>query len=85
VYPVEEPNVYREAAARCRKAARSSSDSKEWIALAEQWEWLADTANGLWILPSRARNSHEQLLDLSGCERVTGERGGAVSHSADAK
>jgi hypothetical protein len=64
VYPVEEPNVYREAAARCRKAALSSSDPKEWIAMAEQWEWLADTANGSWLVPPKANHHDEQLLDL---------------------
>jgi hypothetical protein len=23
--------------------------------MAEQWEWLADTANGSWLLPSKSR------------------------------
>jgi len=58
------PSVYREAAARCRKAALSSSDPKEWIAMAEQWEWLADTANGSWLLPSKGHHDSGQLLDL---------------------
>jgi hypothetical protein len=33
---------YRSAAARCRKAASLSISPKEWIALAEQWEFLAE-------------------------------------------
>jgi hypothetical protein len=57
VYPVEEPGVYREAAARCREAARSSANPREWIVMAEQWEWLADTADGSWLLPSKGNGS----------------------------
>jgi hypothetical protein len=57
------PSVYREAAARCRKAALSSTDSKEWIVMAEQWEWLADTANGSWLLPSEDHHADMRLLD----------------------
>jgi hypothetical protein len=64
VYPVEEPSVYREAAARCRKAAQSSTDPKDWIIMAEQWEWLAETANGSWLLPSKVHHDDERLLDL---------------------
>jgi hypothetical protein len=48
---------YRCAAARCRKAASSSINPKEWIALAEQWESLADTA--LQLLPPEGRNKDE--------------------------
>jgi hypothetical protein len=58
------PSVYREAAARCRKAARSSGDPKEWIAMAEQWEWLADTADGSWLLSSKGHPDSGKLLDL---------------------
>lgn len=47
-----EPSVCREAAARCRKAALSSTDPKEWILMAEQWDWLADTADGSCAMPS---------------------------------
>ena len=37
----EEVATFREYAERCRKIARSSRNSKEWIAMAEQWEhWL---------------------------------------------
>ena len=54
------PSFYRKAAARCRKAALSSSDPKEWIAMAEQWEWLADTADGSWLLPSKSRHYDKQ-------------------------
>ena len=57
------PSVYREAAARCRKAARSSGDPKEWIAMAEQWEWLADTADGSWLLSSKGHPDSGKLLD----------------------
>ena len=44
-------------AARCRKAARSSTDPKEWLVMAEQREWLADTADGSWQLPSKGRHN----------------------------
>jgi hypothetical protein len=40
----------REAAADCRRAALSSTEPKMWILLAEQWEWLADTADGMHLL-----------------------------------
>jgi hypothetical protein len=33
---------YLFAAARCRKAASTSRNPKEWIALAEQWEFLVE-------------------------------------------
>ena len=39
-----------------RPTFRISSDPKEWIAMAEQWEWVADTANGSWLLPSKNCN-----------------------------
>ena len=55
------PSVYREAAARCRKAARSSTDPKEWIVMAEQWEWLADTAGGSWLRPFKSRHHNEPI------------------------
>jgi hypothetical protein len=67
VYSVKETSVYyREAAVRCRKAALSSIDSKEWVAMAERWEWLADTANGPWrLLPSNWRDDRsERAPDL---------------------
>jgi hypothetical protein len=35
------PSFCREAAAKCRKEVLSSTDPKEWIVMAEQWEWLA--------------------------------------------
>ena len=50
---------YRSAAARCRKAASSSISPKEWIALAEQWELLADTEEATRLLPSETRNKGE--------------------------
>jgi hypothetical protein len=60
-----EPRVCREAAARCRKAALSSTNQKEWIDMAEQWEWLADTADGGWGLPSKSRDDrNERSPDL---------------------
>jgi hypothetical protein len=40
----EEVTAFREYAERCRKIARSSRNSKEWIAMAEQWDRLADTS-----------------------------------------
>jgi hypothetical protein len=58
------PVFCREAAARCRKTARSSTDPKEWIAMAEQWEWLADTADGSWLLSSKGHPDSGKLLDL---------------------
>jgi hypothetical protein len=58
------PSVYYESAARCRKTALSSSDPKEWIVMAGQWEWLADTANGSWLSPSKGHHDSGQLLDL---------------------
>jgi hypothetical protein len=67
VYSVKETSVYyREAAARCRKASVSSTTPKEWIAMAEQWEWLADTANGPWrLLSSKSRDDRgERSPDL---------------------
>jgi hypothetical protein len=64
------PSVYREAAARCRKAARSSSDSKEWIAMAKQWEWLADTADGSWLLSSKGHPDSGKLLDSKRLPRL---------------
>jgi hypothetical protein len=64
VYPVEDPSIYREAAARCRMAALSSSgDPRAWIAMAEQWEWLANTANGSWLLSSKGHPNNGQSLD----------------------
>ena len=61
MYSVKETNVYyREAAVRCRKAALSSTDSKEWIVMAEQGEWLADTADGSWLLPSKGRKDRSE-------------------------
>jgi hypothetical protein len=61
VYSVEEPRVYyREAAESCRKAGRSSTSPKEWIVMAEQWEWLADTADGSWLLPSKGRKDRSE-------------------------
>ena len=64
------PSVYREAAARCRKTARSSGDAKEWIAMAEQWEWLADTADGSWLLLSKGHPDSGKLLDLKRLPRL---------------
>ena len=42
-----EPSVCREAAARCRKLALSSStpgERLEWLHLAAEWEWLGEAA-----------------------------------------
>jgi hypothetical protein len=66
VSSVEETSVYYlEAAVRCRKAALSSTDSKVWIVMAEQWEWLADTADGSWLSPSKSHaDSSERPADL---------------------
>jgi hypothetical protein len=52
-------NSYRSSAARCRKAALSSSNPKEWIAKAEQWELTAANEEALRILPSKGRNKGE--------------------------
>ena len=67
MHPVEEPSVYRQAAARCRKIARTSSHPKDWIFMAERWVWLADVANGSWLFPSSAHfsNANEYRWDRS--------------------
>ena len=71
MYSVEEPRVYyREAAESCRKAGRSSTSEKEWIVMAEQWEWLADTADGSWLLSSKGHPDSGQLLDLKRLPRL---------------
>jgi hypothetical protein len=64
------PIFCREAAARCRKAAGRSTDPKEWITMAEQWEWLADTADGSWLLSSKGHPDSGQLLDLKRLPRL---------------
>jgi hypothetical protein len=80
VYPIEDPSAYREAAARCRKEARSSTNPKEWVAMAEQWEWLADTANGSWLAPSKGRDNDERFLDLR-ADVSAAERGRRAAHA----
>jgi hypothetical protein len=52
--PTEEAFFFREAAAKCRKGALSSANPKQWIDLAEQWEWLADTAGWSSLFEARA-------------------------------
>ena len=59
-----ESNACREAASRCRKMASSSTNSKEWIAMAEQWELLADTEQGLSPPPSPRRDMDASLSDF---------------------
>jgi hypothetical protein len=56
--PTQKAVAYRKAAARCRKTAASSSSPKEWIAMAEQWELLANTEDGCRLLPSE--NSYDR-------------------------
>jgi hypothetical protein len=53
-------NSYRSSAARCRKAALSSTNPKDWIAMAEQWESLADNEEALRILSSESRNKSKR-------------------------
>jgi hypothetical protein len=53
-------NSHRFAAAKCRKAASTSTNPKEWIALAEQWESLADAQQ---LLPSESRNKGKPSSD----------------------
>jgi len=55
-----EPIDCREAAARCRKTAMSSTSPKEWILMAEKWEWLANTSEGSYQSPSRSRDKGER-------------------------
>jgi hypothetical protein len=62
--PAEEAVVFREAAARCRKAALSSTNPKEWIFMAEQWEWLAETSDLSTIAIYRPRESASARLIL---------------------
>jgi hypothetical protein len=45
-----QPSACLEAAARCRKIALSAATPKEWIVMAEQWEWLAETSDGTHLL-----------------------------------
>jgi hypothetical protein len=60
------PSFYRESAARCRKAASSSTNPKEWISMAEQWELLGDTEDGSYLsLLFKARDEGERSSDLN--------------------
>jgi hypothetical protein len=43
-------NCLSRAAARCRKMALSSINPTEWVAMAEQWERLANTSDGTYRL-----------------------------------
>jgi hypothetical protein len=50
---------YRNAAAGCRKTALSSGNTKEWIAMAKQWELPAGTEEGSLLLPSESHDEGE--------------------------
>jgi hypothetical protein len=45
------PAKYRSAGERCRKKAKSSSNQKEWIRYAQEWEKLAQSTEAL-TMPS---------------------------------
>jgi hypothetical protein len=64
VDPDEESIVYLEAAAKCRKAALSSANPQQRIVMAEQWEWLAKTSDGTYLL-ARACAKFETELESS--------------------
>jgi len=49
--PLADPAKYYSAAERCRKKARSFSDSSEWVRFSEQWEKLAQMAEALSARP----------------------------------
>ena len=61
-------SVCRKAAARCRKLAASGVNPKEWSAMAEQWDLLADTADDPFLAPSK----YAQSSDAASVPRLFG-------------
>lgn len=64
---IREASTYREAAAQCRKAALTAINPRDWIDMAEQWEWLADTAGGRWLLLPTAPAVQDRLSAPQHC------------------